>query len=475
MCGLVGVAGNIFGADLKMFRDMLLMDTVRGWDSTGVLAVPATENKPHKLETCVGTPDNLWKHDDSDIFNVKGMPGGGYKLLMGHNRWATTGEINKSNAHPFTYGNIVGAHNGSLVRWDDLECGEAEREVDSKAIFNTLNIKGIDHLWGKLNGAATLTWYDTDTGELNFIRNEQRPLKLATNEKGDTLYWASEDWMLYEAADRAGVKFKTLYNSDKEEIDPVWSLNPHSLVTFKPLLLSCKMTGVRDVKKKVFPRQNSGKNGKNTIGFKITKNNTSFKQKHINIGWAKGSEKTDKSPIGREFVFKRVSRIHNGQDTFEAAILESKTDSKICVQVYPDCSDDLNRWHSRYRSDSEYYFKIKHRPRTSGNFGGYTCLKIAERGVSLTKIVKKKVDLKTPPINQTLGGVPKNAFKAFGGRVTESRWWQLNNTMQPKNSCACCQNPLDINDHENIEWLSRTSALCPECSENDVVKNFVNS
>mgnify|MGYP001616630135 CR=1 FL=1 len=43
MCGLVGVAGNLFKKDTDAFTQLLFVDTLRGDHSTGVQSVNATE------------------------------------------------------------------------------------------------------------------------------------------------------------------------------------------------------------------------------------------------------------------------------------------------------------------------------------------------------------------------------------------------------------------------------------------------
>src|SRR3546814_8848521 len=66
--------------------------------------------------------------------------------FVGHNRFATKGKVNDLNAHPFHYGNIVGAHNGTLEKssWDalDKKLGE-DTDVDSQAIITSIATFGI--------------------------------------------------------------------------------------------------------------------------------------------------------------------------------------------------------------------------------------------------------------------------------------------------------------------------------------------
>ena len=38
--------------------------------------------------------------------------------IIGHTRAATTGAVTTRNAHPFSYGSIIGAHNGIIDNWE---------------------------------------------------------------------------------------------------------------------------------------------------------------------------------------------------------------------------------------------------------------------------------------------------------------------------------------------------------------------
>lgn len=94
---------------------MLKLDTTRGKHSTGVARVPWNSDKRKDVEIVksVGTPWDLIDRKPREYYNdYHGTPGpyiqGNYIALMGHNRWATVGEIIDENAHPFEAGKIVG-------------------------------------------------------------------------------------------------------------------------------------------------------------------------------------------------------------------------------------------------------------------------------------------------------------------------------------------------------------------------------
>lgn len=200
MCGLVGLAGEITFKEEKVFKDLLLLDAIRGKHSTGVASLHKVGN-----EWTVGiVKDKLNSIDFMDLPEFGTLMGKQHKILMGHNRHATRGAIVKENAHPFEFSKVVGAHNGSLTSVYNLH-EHSKYPVDSQAAYSEMNENGVASLWGKLNGAAALTWINKEDQTLHFLRNDERPLWFTTLNKGRTLIWASEYWMIHVACGRQGV------------------------------------------------------------------------------------------------------------------------------------------------------------------------------------------------------------------------------------------------------------------------------
>ena len=197
ICGLVGTFGYITGKEASFFKDAMTANSVRGFHSTGVASL-----YKHKEE--IGS----WYHKDA-ITGAQAAVDETFKTvyedktnlaIIGHNRWATTGAVNEANAHPFVHGSIVLMHNGTLLDTDDLQ---GNFDTDSEHIAYTMSKNSnIKEVLESIDGAYALVWFDTDKSTLNFARNNERPLHMASNRSGDLVYYASEEKMLDWCMDR---------------------------------------------------------------------------------------------------------------------------------------------------------------------------------------------------------------------------------------------------------------------------------
>ncbi len=219
MCGHVGVAGTMTTKDVDIFNTLLYLDTLRGPHSTGVAAVNRNStNREIDLFKRVGPAYYVQESKQYDKVATVGK-----SVLIGHNRYATVGKVSNANAHPFEFSNIVGAHNGTIPwssRSDILDYNKFD--TDSEGIFNMINELGPELTIPELFGAWALVWYDKRDHALHMLRNEQRELCWTYSESRQTLYYASEAWMLYAAMGR--------HNVTPEKI---WMLTPDQHHVFK--------------------------------------------------------------------------------------------------------------------------------------------------------------------------------------------------------------------------------------------------
>ena len=101
MCGIVGIISaysNGFSAnESAAFTDMLVMDTVRGFDSTGAMAITNVGNLDMLKAALTGS--TFVKAPEYSSFKSNLLCDG--LMAFGHNRAATRGTVNDRNAHPF--------------------------------------------------------------------------------------------------------------------------------------------------------------------------------------------------------------------------------------------------------------------------------------------------------------------------------------------------------------------------------------
>lgn len=202
MCGIVGVislrSNGFMYNDVDLFEELLVLDTLRGLDSTGAFSVDSQRNvnsvkiasHPHHLFAC-----DEWK-------SWRGRANSIGRILIGHNRKATKGSVNSDNAHPFHVNNIMLVHNGSLR--EDHKKSYKDVDVDSHALAHAFAEKGAENVLPNIDGAFALVWWDIEKERLFAVRNDERPLALVRTD--ELLVIASEPWMAHALLARKGKK-----------------------------------------------------------------------------------------------------------------------------------------------------------------------------------------------------------------------------------------------------------------------------
>lgn len=486
MCGLVGCIGNINSKEQAMFRDMLLFDTVRGQDSTGVIAVRLTPNTSPVVEKELGGPTNLWDYGQSDTFNYRGLVKGAVKALIGHNRAATQGAVTVDNAHPFEFDHIYGSHNGSLNHTYGLE-GHGQLDVDSQCIFKDILVNGVDHTWKTISGAAALTWWNDEDKALYIIRNEQRPLHFAYSERKDAFFWASEAWMIEVAAKRNRVDlFHEKDKEGKKEADPhIPMMLPHHLHKISATALTYKIEEVRELEKKSYqssiqtPRTiGAGRGAKKNKASGRTWD-TRSKQTQINQGWAGDNPRAEKDARDVSVILRAATeRVIDGK-RFHLLVGCIKGTSKP-VEVYPTSMKIYNEWKERLKHlHTTAEIKLKHRPRIRYALGPSITptLLCSTQGIKLIATVKDRVYNKKNNNVIQLPDRSKEAEKKGGtSGVYQLVPYFQNAWITPEQlrvhlascswSCGICGDPVGLEDADDLTWVSRQSCACKTCSEN---------
>ena len=194
MCGIAFMYDTTLSDhDEQAFKDLMVVTSLRGVDSTGVAAYYALGYSTNKdqyrpLVRYSKVKGSVYSLLHSKWWNQAARNSGPVRnrtTLIGHCRAATKGHKTSENAHPFNSGKITGVHNGTIV--SGLEIPEGE--TDSQALYELIEKEGVESL-SKVRGAYALVWIDEDKGKLFWLRNTERPLWFGW--KGNCIVGSSE-------------------------------------------------------------------------------------------------------------------------------------------------------------------------------------------------------------------------------------------------------------------------------------------
>jgi hypothetical protein len=218
MCGIVGfitTESKLGEVDRSKFlKQALIVDTLRGDDSTGIFGV-AHESRyettaPYWFKQ-VGAGHDFVDSKEywENFYDVEE-----YRCVVGHNRAATMGSVDAKNAHPFSEGPITLVHNGTLTSTHVLPSPMSSFDgvtVDSHAIAHNLATHSVEDVVENLYGAFALVWHDGRDDSVNVVRNTKRPLHFALGQDGKTLFFMSEGEMLHMLGNRCRLGLKDIY------------------------------------------------------------------------------------------------------------------------------------------------------------------------------------------------------------------------------------------------------------------------
>lgn len=193
MCGIVGIVSKLaqgfYQSDVELFKNMLVADSVRGTEGTGMFGVDKNTSDVTVLKQASNPYDLInTRHFESMMTNMERD----FHIIVGHNRKATGTTIKNDNTHPFVEEHITLVHNG--VIWNK-DSPKDEIEVDSHIVCYNFAHKGVIETLKSTDGAFAFVWYNALTKKLHMARNDQRPLYIYN--RFDRLFFASEKEMLY--------------------------------------------------------------------------------------------------------------------------------------------------------------------------------------------------------------------------------------------------------------------------------------
>lgn len=212
MCGIVGLAGDFTMKHLDAFKNMVYADAVRGDHGTGIATVTLGDRVDWIKRA--GGP--------TDLFDCKGIDtvvSTQSKVLIGHNRYATTGAKNTNNAHPFEFKEIIGVHNGTITQYTRSDMMHDRKfDTDSETLYADVDYyirqenleydEALAKELKRLDGAWALVFWARKAKRLCMIRNKERPLYYAWIKDKGAIVWASEPWMLFGPLARNGLELE---------------------------------------------------------------------------------------------------------------------------------------------------------------------------------------------------------------------------------------------------------------------------
>lgn len=226
MCGIAGFArhpqGAGWGKATKALTRMVEGVDHRGGHATGFACAGGASEFVWKIAMPMNelVKSKRWHAElgrvDSDT-----------SILLAHTRYATLPNGHKDeSAHPFRQGATVGAHNGIIRNWQQLQREYPQEDTKGWTVDSEAAIYLLDRMADpcaairRLEGAYALTW--VKDGMLHFVRNTN-PICCAYIPQMRALFWASTEGALFAALKYAGIAF------DRANC---WLPQPHVVYSF---------------------------------------------------------------------------------------------------------------------------------------------------------------------------------------------------------------------------------------------------
>lgn len=221
MCGIVGYISLDEAKYIKekehFMHYALMLDTLRGMDSTGLIEVA----EPFK----VGTKHSILPGDQFVHTHRYTKNNGPAWCKVGHNRAATKGSVSLANAHPFNFGDVTLVHNGTLAQGGrSIGTFNPKLEVDSMQIALALSKSPPEDaakVLGTIDGSFALVWADERDNSINMARNMDRPIHFTYNSAKDIMWFMSDGHHLQsinKSLSRYQAGGNTIYQMDKHKV-----------------------------------------------------------------------------------------------------------------------------------------------------------------------------------------------------------------------------------------------------------------
>lgn len=426
----------------NVFKELLVVDAVRGVHSTGMFSVSKYQDDLHLAKT-VGTPYDL--AETPGFIKATRLLS---KVLVGHNRFATQGKVTKYNAHPFEFDTVVGVHNGSLTNKHELLNGNLF-EVDSQALYSQIDDEGIDSLVKKARGAMSLVWYDKDEKTLNFYRNKDRPMFITSFDDDKVIAFASEYWMLEGILGRNGIKHEEIVSTN---VDTLYTFSfeekKHHITKPVARVISPPAPVVTSSASTVYPFVPRGK----TISVSTKSPTVVRKVPAQRTPTIDPTEYAGKKQVLVEVLVASV-------DEFKAPYLScfDKTQPAKHIRIYLKQTDDANKYMGKdlivdigdfYQEGNIKYYK-----------GIYSTMKVAKPAWQYPETTEEK---------EADSNDESERFPDHRGKLIDAYTWR-----KQYGDCSWCSG--NVNPKHSHILTPEGDAICQVCMNIDEVKDYIRS
>jgi len=181
MCGIVGFISDVNNAIYNTKHGLKTLE-YRGYDSAGIAYIQDCTISYVKSK---GEVSNLFNKLDSKLKA---------KIAIGHTRWATHGEPNKTNAHPHKVKDIALVHNGIIENYKELSKGfnvisQTDTEVIAHIIANEKGtlIQRVQKTVSRLRGSYAIAVISSKEPDKIVLACKSSPLVIGVCKKGASL------------------------------------------------------------------------------------------------------------------------------------------------------------------------------------------------------------------------------------------------------------------------------------------------